>query len=141
MPRRDKHHFIVKTALQKDGWTITDDPLTVPTVDMDFFIDLGAKRAIIGAKKDNEEIAVEIKSLIGGSVYYDYYRGLGQFLIYRMAMDKRLMMNRMLFLAVPKIAFDELLRIEIFRESWTHFSVNLLVFDEDDKIILQWLRH
>ncbi len=29
MPARDKVHDIVKNALIKDGWTITDDPLTL----------------------------------------------------------------------------------------------------------------
>ncbi len=65
MPRRDDFHFAVRTALEKDGWTITDDPLTVPTPGLDFHIDLGAVRDIIGAEKDGERIAVEIKSLKG----------------------------------------------------------------------------
>ena len=29
MPRKDKYHQAVRTALEKDGWKITDDPLTV----------------------------------------------------------------------------------------------------------------
>jgi hypothetical protein len=30
MPAKDKYHEAVKTALIKDGWTITDDPLHIP---------------------------------------------------------------------------------------------------------------
>jgi hypothetical protein len=29
MPAKDKFHEIVKAALIKDGWTITDDPLFI----------------------------------------------------------------------------------------------------------------
>jgi hypothetical protein len=29
MAKRDTHHHAVKTALIKDGWTVTDDPLYV----------------------------------------------------------------------------------------------------------------
>ena len=29
MPQYDAHHETVKRALEKDGWTITDDPFTI----------------------------------------------------------------------------------------------------------------
>lgn len=32
MSMRDVFHEVVKTALQKDGWTITDDPLRLEVV-------------------------------------------------------------------------------------------------------------
>jgi XisH protein len=51
MPRKDTFHDAVKTALQKEGWTITNDPLFVPTEGgIDFFIDLGLEQ-VIGAEK------------------------------------------------------------------------------------------
>jgi hypothetical protein len=52
MPRKDIYHDAVRVALENEGWTITDDPLTVPTPGLDFHIDLGAVREIIGAEKD-----------------------------------------------------------------------------------------
>ncbi|WP_421949438.1 element excision factor XisH family protein [Phaeodactylibacter xiamenensis] len=30
MSTRDKYHDVVKQALEKEGWTITDDPVTAP---------------------------------------------------------------------------------------------------------------
>lgn len=137
MPRKDIYHEAVRAALEKDGWTITDDPFTVPTADMDFFIDLGAEREVIGAVRNGEKIAVEIKSLRGSTYFYDFYQALGQFLIYRLALNKK-EEERDLYLAIPFFAFEELEKIEIFREAWTHFRVHLLVFDEDKKIIVQW---
>ncbi len=29
MPRRDVYHYEIKTALEKDGWNITDDPMQI----------------------------------------------------------------------------------------------------------------
>jgi len=34
MAARDKIHELVKQALIKDGWTITDDPFTIEFVDI-----------------------------------------------------------------------------------------------------------
>ncbi len=39
MPARDIFHHSVKTALQKDGWKITDDPLFIRCVDVELYID------------------------------------------------------------------------------------------------------
>jgi hypothetical protein len=50
-------------------------------------------------------------------------------------------LNLPLFLAVPEKAFEELARVEIFRESWAAYSVNLLIFDEEQENIIKWLRH
>ena len=60
MSARDIFHNAVKIALQKDGWTITHDPLTVDLADEQLQIDLGAER-LIAAQRDKEEIAVEVK--------------------------------------------------------------------------------
>jgi hypothetical protein len=52
---------IVRNALIKEGWIITHDPLTLPFGSDDIFIDLGAQ-APLGAEKEGQKIAVEIKS-------------------------------------------------------------------------------
>ena len=67
MPAKDHFHDHVRTALKKDGWTITDDPLTIVlegTRD-NLFVDLGAER-LIAAEKAAQKIAVEVKSFISG---------------------------------------------------------------------------
>jgi hypothetical protein len=40
MPAKDSIHDAVKTALIKDGWTITDDPLTLDYRGVQVFVDL-----------------------------------------------------------------------------------------------------
>lgn len=44
MPAYDVFHEKVKVALVKDGWIVTDDPLSLSVGGVDFYIDLGAER-------------------------------------------------------------------------------------------------
>jgi len=46
MPVRDIHHYNVKKALIKDGWTITHDPLRLSFGGKDMYVDLGAEHGI-----------------------------------------------------------------------------------------------
>ena len=55
---------MLREALDKDGWTITHDPLTVPVDDTNLFIDIGAER-LVTAERGTERIAVEVKSFLG----------------------------------------------------------------------------
>ena len=41
MPAKDIYHDHVREALEKDGWTITDDPYSFSLGKVDFRIDLG----------------------------------------------------------------------------------------------------
>lgn len=43
---RDRFHQVVKTALTKDGWTVTHDPLQIKVGGVDMEIDLGAERLL-----------------------------------------------------------------------------------------------
>jgi hypothetical protein len=140
MPKRDKFHHSVRIALENDGWRITDDPLTLQVGKREIFIDLGAERIVIAAEKGSEQIAVEIKSLIGKSYFIDYYQSLGQFLVYRLALQN-IQSPRLLYLAVPASAYDEFREIELFRQAWVEFSVNLLIFDETTQHIVAWKRN
>ena len=60
MSAKDIIHEPVVEALTNDGWTITDDPLVLRMGRRVVKADLGAER-LIGATRDNERIAVEIK--------------------------------------------------------------------------------
>ena len=140
MPRKDIYHDAVRVALENEGWTITDDPLTVPTPGLDFHIDLGAVREIIGAEKDGIQVAIEIKSLKGNSVFYDFHQALGQFMIYRLAL-KMTEQNHVLYLGVPESQYLRLERVEIYRLAWLEFEIGLLIFNEKDKTIVKWINN
>lgn len=58
---RDIFHNNVKEALIKEGWAITNDPLSFKVGNVSVQIDLGAER-LIAAERGTDKIAVEIKT-------------------------------------------------------------------------------
>lgn len=66
---KDIYHNAVRTALEKDGWTITHDPYNIVEKDsnIDYEIDLGAEK-LLGAERGAEKIAVEVKSFLKTSI-------------------------------------------------------------------------
>ena len=83
---KDRFHDIVKTALVKDGWTVTHDPFDLKAGGVEMEIDLGAER-LLAAERQNEKIAVEVKSfLASSSTISEFHRALGQFINYRVAL-------------------------------------------------------
>jgi XisH protein len=83
---KDVFHEAVKQALQKEHWTITDDPLRFKFGNVNFQVDLGAEQ-LLAAERAGEKIAVEIKSFLNPSAITDFYAALGQFLSYRLALE------------------------------------------------------
>lgn len=63
MSAKDVFHEVVKTALQKDGWQITNDPLTISVGGVNLSIDLAAEK-LIAAEREGQKIAVEVKSFL-----------------------------------------------------------------------------
>ena len=70
MPPKDLFHDAVKRALEKDGWTITDDPFTIKFADARLFADIGAEK-LFAAEKDAQKVAVEVKVFGSVSSYDD----------------------------------------------------------------------
>jgi hypothetical protein len=137
MSAKDKFHNAVKNALIKDGWTITDDPLYLKISEkIDIYIDLGAER-ILSAEKDGEKIAVEIKSFIGKSTIFEFHAALGQFLNYKLALQKN-DAERVLFLAVPQKIYNEFFTIDFISESVAIYKVKILVYDIENEVIAEW---
>ena len=65
MSAKDIFHDTVRSALEKDGWTITHDPLFIKvTSKVKTQIDLGAEK-LLSAERGMHKIAVEVKSFVG----------------------------------------------------------------------------
>jgi hypothetical protein len=60
---RDIFHDLVKTGLQAEGWMITADPYRLEFDRVKFEVDLAAER-VIAAEREDDKIAVEIKSFL-----------------------------------------------------------------------------
>ncbi|NET52157.1 MAG: fatty-acid oxidation protein subunit alpha, partial [Merismopedia sp. SIO2A8] len=104
MSARDLFHQVVKTALQKDGWRVTNDPYPLQAGSFDLAIDLGAEK-VIAAERGKQKIAVEIKSFLGPSKISEFYGALGQFITYRTALKSQ-DPDRTLYFAVPDDLYE-----------------------------------
>lgn len=133
----DIFHNTVKKALEKDGWKITHDPYLLETLATTINVDLGAEK-MIAAQRNKELIAVEIKSFLGNSYVYDFHLALGQYMNYMRALKKK-EPERKLILAVPQNAYKSFFAKEEVAEALRDFGVNLLVFDDKNASILQWI--
>lgn len=138
MAAKDIFHGIVKEALEKDGWIITDDPLHIRLGGViDLYIDLGAEK-VLAAEKNGRKIAVEIKSFLGASTISDFHLALGQFMNYRYALED-IDSERTLHLAVPLVVYNEFFTLPFIESVIKRSQLNLIIFDIDQKEIAQWL--
>ncbi len=137
MPRYDKYHEAVKNALIKDGWTITDDPLTVEYEDVFLYADLGAERTL-AAEKGKDKIAVEIKVFGSRSLYSDFEKAIGQYQLYRLFLGK-VEPDRKVFLAVSREVFEESFQRPSVKLATTEFAVKILVFEVEKEEIVKWI--
>lgn len=136
MSAKDTFHNAVRSALEKDGWIITDDPLSVKVDEIDFYIDLGAER-LLAAQKAGQKIAVEIKSFLGTSEISDFYVALGQTLTYRSALNKK-QPERVLYLAISEDIYRDLFIRPFIQEVVSEYKLKLLIFEPITEDILLW---
>lgn len=134
---RDIIHNPVKNALIKDGWEITDDPYHIEYKDLRLSADLGAERAF-AAQKDNEKIAIEIKSFIGQSAIQDFKLALGQYMLYLTYLEL-VDPERSLYLAVSEKVFDELFTRESIQFARKRNQMSLIVVNLANEEIKQWI--
>lgn len=135
---KDKYHNLVKKALQQIGWTITNDPLYIPTLKRRLEVDLGAER-VIAAEKGNEKIAVEIKSFIGLSEIHEFYKALGQFNYYQLALED-IEIDRVLYLAVPLDIYDTLFTEPLTLKAITRYNIKIIVYNIEEETIEKWIK-
>lgn len=137
MSAKDIFHDKVKNALIKDGWTITDDLYSLKWDNGEnLLIDLAAER-VIAAEKDNEKIAVEIKTFIGKSTMYDLHLAVGQFMVYQIALEEK-EPERVLFLAVPMEVFQEVFLKPKASKLTERVDLKIIGFDVEKEEIVQW---
>lgn len=133
---RDAHHDAVRRALEKEGWTITDDPFLISVGRGNLQIDLGAER-LMAAERQSERIAVEIKVFGAVSLVNAFHLALGQILNYRINLED-LEPERKLFLAVPESVFDSFFQTELVQKAISRLHVAVLVFDPEAEVIVKW---
>lgn len=136
MPAKDIYHDIVKNALIKDGWTITDDPLRLRWGNDLLYVDLGAER-LLTAKKEDEKIAVEVKSFVGPSNIAALENALGQYIVYRNIIEE-LEPDRTLYLAVHEEIFSTIFEEALGEMLLRKNHIKLVIFSRTEEVIVKW---
>lgn len=137
MPNRDRYHTVVRRALEKDGWSITHDPLRLRWGKQDMYVDLGAEKLLL-AVKGQQQIAVEIKTFGSPSSIADAQQSLGQYFIY-LAVIKRSEPQRKLDLALHEEIYQDFFTEPLGEILLSDYKVPLIIFDPDHEVIVQWI--
>ncbi|MBO0934341.1 XisH family protein [Fibrella aquatilis] len=138
---KDFFHQAVRTALEKDGWTITHDPYPLRLMGIGGEIDLGAER-ILAAEKDTasgsvQKIAVEVKSFLSPSFMYDFHVAIGQYTNYRVWLERK-EADRTLYLAVPAGVYETHFQVQGIEFVCQSVNVQIVVFNETEHLIESW---
>ncbi len=136
MARRDKTHFIVREALEREGWIVTHDPFFIKLGKKSAEIDLGAERIVL-AEKGIEKIAIKI--FIGTSTITDFYHAHGQFDLYDRAL-KSIEPERILYLALPDDAYEELKNDLFSFPSFEDLHHRIIVYKSENDTDLLWIK-
>lgn len=110
--------------------------LTVGEVEL--LADLGAER-VLAAVRDDEKIAVEIKSFIGQSPVSEFHKALGQYQNYRLSLEE-LDPNRQVFLAIPQAIWNNFFQRAFIQKAIHRYSLQILIFEPENQTISQWIR-
>ena len=136
---KDIYHRNVKEALEKDGWTITDDPLTLLSQEEGGLqTDLGAEKIIV-AERDVERIAVEVKSFLASSIIHEFHEAFGQYQIYLDVLEMG-QSDRVMYLAMPNTVYKLLIKRPFVQFVLRKHRVRLLLFNPVENNIEQWIK-
>ena len=137
MSALDKYRGVVRRALEKDGWTITDDPYKLSVGNRGLIIDLGAEK-LMAAEKAEIKIAVEIKTFGSSSPVADLQQAVGQFVMYESAL-KRTEPERILYLAVPELALNGIFAEELGAVMIQDYLSHLFGYSVAKEEITKWI--
>lgn len=137
MPAKDVFHQAVRHALEKDGWTITHDPLLLRYELGNLYIDLGAEK-VLAAEQAGKKIAVEIKSFIQNSAISEFYTALGQFISYRTLLQDQYS-EHLLYLAVPVDTYTSFFSTQLAQSIISSQQLKLIVYKPQQEVIERWV--
>lgn len=134
---KDAIHDAVVTALKKDGWIITKEQYALPVGQRGVFIDIAADRDVIVAEREDQRIAVEVKSFLGLSAVQDLRDAVGQYMLYRFALELNAT-GRVPYLAVSVEAARGILSEPIGIGMLNSAQINLVIVDKDTEEVAEW---
>lgn len=137
MPAKDIYHNTVRTALEKDGWTITNDPLPLKIGKRTLNVDLGAEK-LFAAEKQGRKIAVEVKSFVSASPVQDLEEAVGQYIVYEDILE-RSEPERIIYLAIRAEVYAQIFSEPIGQLLLEKKRFKLIVFESLKETIVRWI--
>lgn len=135
---RDTYHDAVRRALEKEGWTITAEEYYFTTGDVAFAIDFFAEKILV-AERNDERIAVEVKSFRSQSPMNKFHEAVGQYENYLLALEDEAP-ERVLFLAVPIFYWETFFQKPFIQKVIYRKKIRLVVYNHEEEIIEKWIK-
>src|SRR4028118_762263 len=137
MPAKVIYHNTVRTALEKDDWTITNDPLPLKIGKRTLNVDLGAEK-LFAAEKQGRKIAVKVKSFLSASPVNDLEEAVGQYIVYE-DIRGRSEPERIIYLAIRAEVYAQIFSEPIGQLLLEKKRFKLIVFDSLKETIVRWI--
>jgi hypothetical protein len=137
MPAKDTYHDWVKESLTQAGWVVSHDPLSFRIGKIGIHVDLGLEN-LIGAEKEQQKIAVEIKGFMNVSKITDFYAAFGQYLCYKVALARE-DPDRTLYLAIPTPIYNTFFKEVLIQDVLKEYPAKLLVYNLSNQEIQSWI--
>lgn len=125
-------------ALEKGGWKVTNDPLSLKVMGEDLYIDLAAERETANARIAIELIALEVKSFQQDSLMYALHEAVGQYRNYVLAL-KTTQQEHTLYLGIPETVYETFFQRPFVMEVVQANHIRLLVVDTAKNEIVKWI--
>ncbi|NJN33122.1 MAG: hypothetical protein HC817_01590 [Saprospiraceae bacterium] len=93
---------------------------------------------MIGAEKDNEKIAVEIKTFGNSSFITALYEAFGKYIIYRNVL-KIIQSERVLYLAVPESVYNRFFEETVIQKTVQEEKFKLVIYNQTIQKITKWI--
>lgn len=138
MPRNDAYHDTVKRALQKDGWLVTRDHLSILYGGLRIAIDLAAEKSVEG-EQGQKQIAIEVKVFDAPPFVSNFEKAIGQYSLYRFMLRKG-ELDRELFLAITEKAHAEFFSLLAVEEYVAEHQIYLLIFNPETEEVIKWIK-
>lgn len=137
MAAKDIYHNTVRTALEKDGWTITNDPLPLKIGKRTLSVDLGAEK-LFAAEKQGRKIAVEVKSFVSDSPVHELEEAVGQYIVYEDILELS-EPERIIYLAIRAEIYAQIFSEPIGQLLLEKKRFKLIVFEALKETIVRWI--
>ncbi len=136
MARRDFYHDAVKRAIQRDGWTVTQEPLYLPFGSTQLEVDLAAEK--IFAQRGAVRIAVEVKNFLQENMNAsELQKSLGQYQLYDVLIEEENLSYR-LYLAITESAYKTVFSTTAVQSLIRRNNMGLIIFNPETETIVEW---